>query len=122
MQMFRNSPCYGEPIKRGGTAPDFIQYDERFLRGIVKDECCFTHFHHKSGLPACNIITCAHTAENAVYQADVCGVCRYVGAHLRHKGNEGDLTNIRGFAGHVGAGEDENPVMLLVHVHIIGYK
>ena len=41
-------------------------------------------------------------------------------AHLRHEDDQRHLTHIGGFTGHVGAGDDGDPVVLRAQMGVVG--
>ena len=47
---------------------------------------------------------------------------RYKAADLRHQGNQRILAHVRRFTGHVRAGDEQHPVLVLVEHRIVGYK
>ena len=47
---------------------------------------------------------------------------RHKAADLRHQGNQRILAHVRRFTGHVRAGDEQHPVVVLVEHRIVGYK
>ena len=122
MQVFRNGPRNGKAVKGGGSAPYFIQNDQGAFRGVVQNQGGLTHFHHEGGLPARQVVTGPHAAENAVHQADVGGLRRNVGPDLGHQRNQGHLADIGALARHVGPGQQNEAAFLRFQKSVIGHE
>ena len=67
-----------------------------------------------------DLILRADAREDAVDQAQAGGGGGDEGAHLGQDDDEGDLADVGGFAGHVGAGDDEELVVHAVEEGVVG--
>ena len=78
------------------------------------------HLHHEGGLAPRQVVRGPDAGENPVHHPDVGRPGGDEGAHLGHEDHKGHLAHVGGFARHVGPGEDGRPVVLAVHVGVVG--
>ena len=97
-------------VKCGRAAADLIQNDQTLCGGILQDLGHLGHLHHEGGLPSRQVIRCTDAGEDGVHNAHMAFFGRDEGADLRHQRNEGILTHVGRFTGHVRAGDDEAAV------------
>jgi len=102
---FGDGPGKGEAVEGGGAAADFVEDDEGVGGGVVEDVGGFGHFDHEGGLALGEVVGGADAGEDAVDEADGGGFGGDEEAGLGHEDEEGDLADVGGFAGHVGAGD-----------------
>ena len=102
----------GEAVIGRRAASDLVEDDEAALGRLIEDRRRLDHLDHEGGAAAREIVGRADAAEQAIDHADAGGSGRHEGAHLGERGDEGVLAQIRGFAGHVGAGDDGDAAAL----------
>ena len=103
MQVLGDSPGDGKAVEGRRAASDFVEDDEGVGGGVVDDEGGLVHFDHEGGLALREVVGGADAAEDFVDEADGGFFGGDVGSDLGHEGDEGDLTNVGGLTGHVGA-------------------
>src|SRR5579875_4016434 len=118
-KIFGYRPRNRETIVGAGAAPYLIENHEAAGGGVVQDVGRLAHLYHEGGLAAGKLIVCAHAGKDAVYDADGGRIGGHKAADLSQKNDQGGLAKVRGFAAHVGACNDKQPV-LLVEVAIVG--
>ncbi len=89
-------------------------------RGVVEDVGGLLHLDHEGGAAAGEVVAGADAREDAVDDADFRRGGRNEAPHLRQDHDEGDLADVGGFAGHVGAGDDEQLVVRAVEERVVG--
>ena len=109
MQMLRRRPGDGQAVIGGGAAPDLVQYDQRFRRGLVEDRRRLHHLHHEGGAARRQIVARADAAEQPVHDADMGRFGGHETAHLGQDGDQRILAQEGGFARHVGTGDQPQP-------------
>lgn len=119
MKMFGDRPGYRESIEGGGASSDFIKNDEGVFGGVVDDERGFVHLDHEGRLPFGKIVGSANPAENSVGQANVSMLGRDISSDLSHQGDEGNLSDVGRFSGHVGAGEELKEALFRINEGIV---
>ena len=102
---FRDGPGEGEAVEGGGAAADFVEDDEGFFACVVEDVGGLDHFDHEGGLALGEVVRGADAGEDAVDNANGGALGGDKGAGLGEEGEEGDLADVGGFAGHVWAGD-----------------
>ena len=120
VQMLNHGVGDGQPVISAGAAPDFVQYQQRPMTGLVENGGGFHHFHHKSGLPGSQVVLQADAGKDTVHQADLGMVGGHETANLRQQHNQRHLPDVSGFAGHIGAGNQHNLGILGVHGGVVG--
>src|SRR5699024_6934022 len=78
--------------------------------------------NHKGGLARGQVVGGAHPGEDAVHNANLRHGGGDKAANLGHDGDDGSLPHVRGLARHVVAGDDGHPVVVHIHVHVVGDK
>ncbi len=106
VQVLGDGPGKAHPVVGRGSAPDLVQDNEAPLRGGVQDARRLGHLDHERGLSARQPVLRPNPREDAVYHPERRAFRRDVGAGLGQEGYEGDLPQVDGLAGHVGAGDD----------------
>ena len=118
-EILHHGPGDGQTVKGTGATADLIQDQQRPGGGIPENVGHLVHFHHKGGLPAGQVVGCAHSGENPVADGDVRLLRRYEGADGGHQGDERHLTHIGGFSRHIRTGNDGNPVFIVIQQGIV---
>ena len=122
VEMFGDGPGDGKAIEGGGAAADFVEDDEGVGGGVVDDEGGLVHFDHEGGLSLREVVGGADAAEDFIDEADGRFFGGDVGSDLGHQSDEGDLTDVGGLSGHVGAGENVKATGVGVHGGVVGNK
>ena len=65
-QMLDRRPCNRQSVKRGRTAPDFVEDHERMARPLIQDSRGFDHLDHEGRATPRQIIGGPDPAEQAV--------------------------------------------------------
>ncbi len=120
--IFHHGPGDGKPVKGARPAPDLVQDEEAVFCGVPQNIRHLSHFHHKRALAAGEIVRSPDSRKDPVAQADIRLLSRHKAADVGHQRNQGRLAHVSGFSGHVGAGNDRNPVFSVVQDRIIGHK
>ena len=107
VQVLRHGPRDGDAVEGRGAAADLVQDDERARRGVVEDVGRLLHLDEEGRAAAREVVGRADAREDAVDEPDAGGVGGDEAAGLREDGDEGDLAQVGGLAGHVRAGDDE---------------
>ena len=118
--MLHYRPGNAQAVKGAGSPADFIQNQQAVPRGISQDIRHLCHLHHKGTLAGSQVIRCADTGENPVYDANFRTVRRHEAAELRHQHDQGGLAHIGGFSSHIGSGNDRYPMVSIVQIRVIG--
>ena len=120
-QFFRNGPRQSQTVERARAASDFVKDDEAALGGLTQDARGFHHFHHERTLALRQIVRSAHAGEDAIAQAKLRFPGRDKRAHLREEADQRGLAEHGRLTGHVGAGDQQEP-SVLIHVEIVGHE
>ena len=118
----RHGPGNAEPVIGACASPDLIQDHQAFRRRVPDDVRGFVHFDHKGALPLCQVVRSADPGENPVHKADGRPRCRHKAAHLGHQHREGDLPQNGRFAGHVRPCDDQDLLLPIVKLDVVGDK
>ena len=86
-------------------AADLIENDQRARAGLIEDGGSFDHLDHEGRAPAGEIVGGADAREQPVDDADMRAARRNEAAHLREDRDQRVLPQERGFARHVGTGD-----------------
>ncbi len=121
VQVFGEAPGDADAVVGAGAAPDFVEQDERAVADIVHNQRGFVHFHHKRTFAAADVVAGAHAGEHLVYQADAGAFGGHETAHLGHQRDEGRLAQQGRFAGHIGAGDQDDLYFVVVEVDVVGH-
>ena len=89
---------------------------------MMKDVGGLGHFHHKCALALEQVIGSPDSGKYAVDGADHGGFSGHVGADLGHQDDQGSLSQIGAFPGHVGTGDDQQAMRGPSEVHVIRNK
>ena len=111
MQVLAHCPRDRQSIPCRRTASDLVEQHDTAGRGRVQDRARLGHLHHERGLPAHEIVARTHAGEHAVRDADARRRRRDVRSHLRHQYEQPDLPEDGALARHVGAREDDHPLL-----------
>ena len=101
------------------TASDLVQNDKTVLRRMPKDVGYLLHFHHEGTLPRRNVIRRADARENAIDRREDRAPCGNERAHLRHDGEDGDLTHVGRLTGHIRPRDDQDLLIPMIQLRII---
>ena len=121
-QLFNHGPGNGQAVVSGCTPPDFIEDDEAPVRGVVQDIGGFVHLDHEGRLAAAQVVHGPDPGKDPVHDAGLGMVGRDKTADMGHQDDERRLAQHRRFAGHVGAGNDQQFVFILIKMHVVGDK
>ena len=125
MRMFvdilHDGPGNGDAVVGGSTAPQLVKKHQAAGRKVIQDVGRLVHLHHKRRLAHGDVVAGSHTGEYLVHQTDMRAFRRNETADLRHKRNQGGLTEQCRLTRHVGTGNDDNLLRAAVQHHIVGY-
>ena len=107
VEVFDDGPGDGDAVEGGGAAADFVKDDEGAGGGVVEDVGGFLHLDHEGGAAAGEVVAGANAGEDAVNEADLHLFGGDGAADVGHDGEDGDLADVGGFTGHVGAGDED---------------
>ena len=114
VQMLGDAPGDAQAVVGAGAAPDLVEDNEALRGGVMDDVGRFVHLHQEGGLAAGEVVARADAGEDAVHEAELgCGGGQGA-ADLRHEDQESGLAEVGGFTGHVRAGENDEPVFVLI--------
>src|SRR5659263_658816 len=122
MNKFNNCFCYAITIVSACAPSYLIKEYQAFGCCIVEDICKFHHLYHESALTACKVVKCPNSCEYPVNPADGSKRRRNKTANLCHENNQRRLSHISGFSGHVWPGQEQELVILAIHMSIIRDK
>src|SRR6185437_9624935 len=77
MNVFDDSPGYGEAVISRRPPTNLIEQDERARRGGVEDRCSLGHLNHEGGATAGQIVRGSNPGENPVHQWQSGRSCRH---------------------------------------------
>ena len=121
-QVFHHGPRNGKAVEGAGAPADLVQDHQRTIGSAAENARRLAHFHHKGALTGRQVVAGADAGKDAVAQADVRLPGGHKAADVRHQGNERRLAHVGAFTGHVGAGDDEHPIVLGVQIDVIGHE
>ena len=101
VQRLHDGPCNREPVKRAGTAADFIEQHQAVRGRIAQDVRRLDHLDHKGTETAAQAVARAHAGEYAVHHANASALGRHKASDLRHEHNEPGLAQVRRFTCHI---------------------
>jgi len=99
-------PRNREAVVGGGAAADLVEDDEGAVGGVVEDVGGLVHLDHEGGVATGEVVAGADAGEDAVHEADAAAFGGGPAADLGEEGDERDLADVGGLAGHVGAGDE----------------
>src|SRR5579875_2883227 len=100
-----------QSIECTGAATDLIQ-DDQTARGRVTEDAGRLHHLDQEGARASgDIVLGTDTREDAIDQANPRGTRGHEAADLSHEDDQGNLAQVRRFAGHVRAGQDHEELI-----------
>ena len=111
VQMLERRPGDRQPVIGRGAAADLVEDDKGVGAGLVEDRRGLDHLDHEGRAAARQIVGGADPAEQAVDDADPGRARRHEGAHLRQDRDQRVLAQKGALAGHVGAGDEPDPVI-----------
>ena len=114
VQVFNDGPGYRDAVVGRRAAAQLVEEHQRAAADVVQDVRGLSHLDHERRFAQGDIVRGAHTGEDFVHQADFRGLCGHEAAHLGQQHNEGRLAQQRRLTGHVGAGDDDNLLSLVV--------
>lgn len=120
VEEFYDGPGDGESVVGAGTAADFVEDDQGFIGSVIEDVGGFVHFDHEGGVTASEFIGGADAREDAVDDADVGVKGGDPRTDLGHEGDEGDLSDVGGFSGHIWAGDEGDLFVIGFEEGIVG--
>ena len=118
--VLQHRPGDRHPIKGGGAPADLVQDQQAVPGGGAEDVGHLRHLHHKGGLSGGQVVAGADAGEDAIHHADVGAAGGNEAAHLRHQDDQRHLPHIGGLTGHIGAGDDADPLLLGTHQGVVG--
>ena len=121
MQRLQHRPGDREAVQRGGAAADLVHHDQRARAGLVQDGGGLGHLHHEGGAAARQVVGRADAGEQAVDHADGGAFGRHRQAGLGEHDDQRVLPQEGGFAGHVGAGEQQH-ALVGRQVAVVGHE
>ena len=107
VEVFDDGPGEREAVVGAGAAADLVEDDEAARGGGVEDAGGLGHLDHERALAAGELVAGADAGEDAIGDADGGAAGRDEAAHLGHERQQRDLADVGAFAGHVGAGDEE---------------
>ena len=113
MHMLHHRPRDGQAVISSRAPADFIKNHQRAGRGQIKDGGGFHHLNHKGGAAPRQIIGRAHTAEQFIHHADMCGSRRDISPQLRQHHQQRILAQEGGLTRHVGAGQQPQALAVI---------
>ena len=122
VQVLGDGPGDGEAVIGGRAAADLVEDDQRVVGGVVEDVGGLAHLDHEGGLAAREVVAGADAGEDAIDEADARLAGGDAAADLRHEGDERDLADVGGFAGHVGAGDEQDLVDSAFELGVVGHE
>ena len=102
-----DAPGEREAVVGARAAADLVEDHEAARRGRVEDAGGLGHLDHERALTAGELVARADAGEDAIGDADGGAAGRDEAAHLGHEREQRGLANVRAFAGHVGAGDEQ---------------
>ena len=118
-QMIQTRKPQRNPILRRRPTAHLIHNDKRPLRRILQNLRTLQHLDHERRLVAREIVRRAHATKHLVDEPDLGVDGGHEGARLRENGDERVLAEEGAFAGHVGAGDEED-LLARVQVAVVG--
>ena len=118
--VFDDRPGNAHAVVGRGAAADLIQDQEAFGGRIAENVGDLVHLDHEGALTAPQVIRGAHAGKDPVCDTQAGLVGGDKASDLGHQDDEGDLTHVGGFAGHIGAGDDADTVLFSVQQRVVG--
>ena len=109
----------GHTVEGGRAAADLIEDDEALAGRVLQDGGHLVHLDHEGGLSGREVIGGADSREDGVADGDAGGGGRDEAAHLCHQHDEGDLSHVGRFTGHVRTGDDGGLGVVEVECRVI---
>ena len=110
----------GDAVVGAGAAADFVEDDEAAGGGLGEDGGELQHLDHEGAGAGGEVVVGADAGEDAVDDADGGAGGGDEAADLGHEDDQGDLAEVGGLAGHVGAGEDGDLALGGVQERVVG--
>ena len=104
--IFYDCPGDRKPVKSRCSAADLIKNEQTPGGSGFQDIRDFRHLDHKGTLSARQIIRRADAGEDPVHNTDLCRFRGHEAPDLRHEDDQGGLSHIGGFTGHIRSGDD----------------
>jgi hypothetical protein len=104
-EVFGDGPGEGQAVEGAGATADFVEDDEAGGRGVVADVGGLGHLDHEGGLTSVQFVAGADAGEDAVAESDGGLFGGDEAAGVGEEGDEGGLSDVGGFAGHIGSGD-----------------
>ena len=121
MQIFHDSPSYGDAVVGGSASSKFVEEYERLWRYIIKDIGCLGHLNHKGRFTKGYVVACSNTGEYLIHQTYACAFGRNKRANLCHQYDEGSLAQKCRLTRHVRTRDNHNLLTVGVEHNIVGY-
>ena len=118
--VLHHCPGNGQAVEGAGASANLVQNEQAVGRGVAQNVSHLGHLHHERTLAGRQVVGRTYPGKDPVHNADLGFLGRDKAADLCHKHNEGSLPHIGGFSGHVWAGDDGNPVLVVVQISVIG--
>ena len=109
-------------VKGRSAAADLIKNDQAVPGGMLEDLGHLGHLNHKGGLSGSQVVRSTHAGEDRIHNTEMSTGGGHEAADLSHQGDQGVLAHISGFTGHVGAGDEQHAVLVLVQQGVVGDK
>ena len=110
VQMLDRGPGDREAVEGRGAAADLVEDDQRPRPAWLRIAAGLDHLDHEGRAAARQIVGGADAAEQPVDDADMRALGRHEGADLREDGDQRVLPQEGALAGHVGAGQQPQPL------------
>ena len=120
MQVFDDAPSQAQPVEGAGAAADLIEDDQAAAGGIVEDVGRLAHLDHEGALASGQVIAGADSREDAITQIDARRCHGQIRTGVGQYGQQGDLSDVSAFAGHVRAGDESDLVAAEVEFSVVG--
>ena len=120
MQMLGDRPGDADAVIGAGASADLIQHHQRSFGGVVEDIRGLVHLDHEGRIAAGEFVGGADPAENPVDLADPGRGGRHPASQMGEQRDEGDLTDIGGFSGHVRAGQQGDLLARRSQARVVG--
>ena len=120
--MLDHSPGNCQTIKGAGSSSNLIQDQQTFGGCIPQDIGNLCHLYHKGTLTAGQVIRSPHSGKYPVNNPDGGFLSWNKAANLCHQHDQCSLSHISGFTRHIRAGNNGDPLFMIVQESIIGNK
>ena len=120
VDIFDNRPGNRNTVVCACPASQFVKQDKTAGRHVVEDIRSLVHLHHESGFSDRNVIRSSHTCKYLIHNPDTSAFGWDETTDLRHQRNQSRLAKQSGLTGHVRSGDNDNLLLFIVQIDIIG--